>query len=240
MPLVSVVIPYFGLHRYVERAVEAAFAQTHRELEVVLVNDGSFELEDGVVASLAARYPIRVLSQPNAGLGRARNAGIAVSTGKYVFPLDADNEPEPDFVARCVAVLEADADVAYVTAWSRYVDDTGIEFPQPADGYRPLGNVADVAERNAAGDAAAVLRRSVFLRGFSYSEEVYSVEDWLLYRQLRDAGLYGCVIPAALMRYRVRHDSMYREVGLPHHERIVEEMSARARESRTRWLLRSA
>ena len=76
--------------------------------------------------------------------------------------------------------------------------------------------------------------------GFSYSEEVYSVEDWLLYRQLRDAGLYGCVIPAALMRYRVRHDSMYREVGLPHHERIVEEMSARARESRTRWLLRSA
>ena len=44
-PLVSVVIPYHGLHDYVERAVNAAFAQTHRELEVILVNDGSFDLE---------------------------------------------------------------------------------------------------------------------------------------------------------------------------------------------------
>ena len=239
-PLVSVVIPYFAMHRYVERAVAAAFAQTHRPLEVVVVNDGSFQHEDGVLAALAAHYPIQVLSQPNAGLGPARNAGIAVSRGKYVFPLDADNEPEPDFVARCVAVLEADPDVAYVTAWSRYVDEAGVAFPPPADGYRPLGNLAELRERNAAGDAAAVLRRSLFLRGFAYSDDVSAVEDWLLYRELRDAGLHGAVIPAPLVRYRVRGDSMYREVGLPHRARIVEEMEAHRREGRTRWLSPSA
>jgi glycogen synthase len=239
-PLVSVVIPYFGLHRYVDRAVAAAFAQTHRPIEVIVVNDGSFDHEDGVLAALAARYPIHVLSQPNGGLGRARNAGIAVSRGRYVFPLDADNEPDPDFVARCVAVLEADPGVAYVTAWSRYVDDAGVEFPPPADGYRPLGNLAALGERNAAGDAAAVLRRSLFLRGFAYSNDVHAVEDWLLYRQLREAGRHGAVIPAPLIRYRVRSDSMYREVGLPHRERIVEEMDAHEREGRTRWLSPSA
>ncbi|MFL5782595.1 MAG: glycosyltransferase [Thermoleophilaceae bacterium] len=235
-PLVSVVIPYYRLHRYVERAVAAAFAQTHRPLEVIVVNDGSFEHDDGVLASLAARYPIHVLSQPNGGLGRARNAGIAVSRGRYVFPLDADNEPELDFVARCVAVLEADPAVAYATSWSRYVDDDGVELPPPADGYRPLGNLAELRERNAAGDAAAVLRRSLFLRGFAYSEDVHAVEDWLLYRELREAGLHGAVIPARLVRYRVRGDSMYRELGLPHRERIAEEMEAHAREGRVRWL----
>jgi hypothetical protein len=239
-PLVSVVIPYFGLHDYVERAVAAAFAQTHPALEVVLVNDGSFELEDGVVAALAARYPIHVMSQPNGGLGRARTAGIAVSRGKYVFPLDADNEPEPEFVARAVDVLEADPAVAYVTAWSRYVDETGVEFLPPSDGYRPLGNAAQLRERNAAGDAASVLRRSIFLRGFAYSHDVHAVEDWLLYRELREAGLHGAVIPSPLIRYRVRGDSMYREVGLPHRERIVEEMDAHEIEGRTRWLSPSA
>ena len=87
-------------------AIESLVAQTYPRIEIVLVNDGSFEEEDWVVAELAAQLPVVVVSQMNQGLGAARNLGVLQSRGRYVFPLDADNIAEPEFVARCVEVLE--------------------------------------------------------------------------------------------------------------------------------------
>ncbi len=58
---------------------------------------------------------LRVLWQPNRGLGGARNAGIVQSRGRYLFALDADNVAEPEFVERAVELLEDDPSLAYVT-----------------------------------------------------------------------------------------------------------------------------
>jgi len=236
-PLVSVVVPYFQLEEFVERALSSVFGQDHRPLEVIVVNDGSLREQDTILAELAAALPIRVLTQANSGLGPARNAGIAQASGCYVLPMDADNELAPTFVSRCVEVLEADPELVYVTSWSAYMDERGTLQPEP-NGYQPLGNLARLGGRssNRAGDATAVLRRDLFDRGFAYTEEVHSFEDWLLYRRLRAAGLYGAVIPERLIRYRVRSDSMVREVGFPQAERLDEEMDARLVEARMDWL----
>ncbi len=240
-PLVSAIVPYFHASRYVRETIESLAAQTYPRIELVLVNDGSFDEDDWIVAELSARFPLTVVSQMNQGLGAARNFGVRQSQGRYFFPLDADNLAEPEFVARGVEILERRPEVAYVTCWSRYIGPDG-RPQQSADlGYEPLGNHAALnAETNVAGDAAAVLRRQVFDAGFRYDEELTSFEDWHLYRELARAGLFGVVIPQRLLRYRVREDSLQARFAEPRRARLVAEIEARMRENATRWTSSSA
>jgi len=221
----------------VRETVDSLLEQTYSPIEIVLVNDGSFEDEDWVVAELAARQGVTVVSTTNSGLGAARNFGIAQTRGRYVLPLDSDNTIEPGFVARAVEILERRSEVAYVTSWSLYVDDGGEPLSGLDVGYEPLGNEAAglVAVENVAGDAVALIRRRLFDTGFRYSEELTSYEDWHFYRELGSAGHFGVVIPERLFRYRVRADSMQSQIAQPNRERLVGEIDARIRENAIRW-----
>ena len=239
--LVSVVIPYYRLDRYIEETVRSAVAQTYPRLEVIVVNDGSLRPEDASLFELAERYGFRLVTQPNAGLGAARNAGIRMSSGYYVFPLDADNVAEPEFVERCVEVLDGDESLAYATSWTRHIDADDAPDHGQGPGWQPLGNWCPLIRvQNVGGDAAAVVRRSVFDRGFWYSQDLTSYEDWQLYRELHDAGLYGHVIPERLLRYRQRGESMLRQLGVPLLTRLRGEMEAHLVERSMEWENRSA
>jgi glycosyltransferase involved in cell wall biosynthesis len=232
-PLVSVVIPYYGLPEHVGETVESIFAQTYPRLEVVVVNDGSFFEADWVLGELAARYPLAVVTQMNAGLGAARNFGIGQSRGRYIVPMDADNMLEPTFVERGVELLESQPDVAYVTTWSQFVDENGIEINH---GYQPLGNVTELGRvTNVAGDATSVIRRRLFELGFAYSHDLTSFEDWSFYRDLGENGHEGLVIPERLFRYRIRPESMLREIGAPREERLMREIDTHLAEGRIEW-----
>lgn len=235
-PLVSAVIPYYAAHRFLPSAIASLTRETYAQLEIIVINDGSFAARDIVLGQLAARYPICVLSEPNSGLGAARNFGVSQSRGRYVAFLDADNLLEPGFIARCVDVLETRAEVAYVTAWSRYIDEQGEPLEQAPFGYQPFGNHHAINDSiNVAGDAAAVIRRRIFDLGLRYSEELASYEDWHFYRALRRAGHIGAVIPERLIRHRVRPNSMMREVGLNNLPRLEHEIAATLKGDSVRW-----
>jgi hypothetical protein len=151
-----------------------------------------------------------------------------------VLPLDPDDLILPSFVERCVEVLEQRPEVAYVTAWSEYMDEHG--RPLKGGGYRPLGNrVAWLEQENIAGSAMALFRRRLFERGLRYSPDLTSYEDWLMYRQLLAAGQHGHVIPETLLRYRVRPRSMLRAVARPGYKRLIGELRAHAREAEVSW-----
>lgn len=156
-PLVSAIVPYFRAHRFVRDTIGSLLAQTHPRMEILIVNDGSWADDDEVLAELSACLPVTVLHQPNA----ARNFGIRQCRGRYILPLDSDNMVEPEFVARCLALLEARDELAFVTAWSRYIDENGVPRSGRVDvGYQPFGNVgAANAESNVSGDAGCSRRR---------------------------------------------------------------------------------
>jgi hypothetical protein len=155
-----------------------------------------------------------------------------------VLPLDPDDVLLPTFVARAVETLERRPELAYVTAWSEFIDEDGDAH---AGGYRPLGNLVDDLEsENVAGSAMAVFRRRLFERGLRYSEDLTSYEDWLVFLRLRAADAGGHVIPETLLRYRIRRASMLRSVDTERRERLRGELDAHMREAEMRWTPSSA
>jgi glycogen synthase len=234
-PLVSAIVPYFQLEQYVEETLASLAAQTYADIETVLVNDGSLREEDVVLDELADRYGAKLVTQPNAGLGAARNFGISQASGRYVLPLDADDRLAPTFVERCVDILEEHPDLAYATTWSAYIRPNGQPYGEGV-GWAPFGNWSHLVRlNNVAGTCTAVIRRRFFDQGFGYSDELTSYEDWFLYRELHEAGHYGVVLPERLFEYRVRPESMLRKVGAPSMGTIFEEMNAHVREREVRW-----
>lgn len=98
---VSVIIPVYNVAPYLCRCVESVLRQTYRDMEIILVDDGSTDgsgaiCDEYASASFASFHhsviPIRVIHKPNGGLSDARNAGLKVATGEYVMFLDSDDE----------------------------------------------------------------------------------------------------------------------------------------------------
>ncbi len=218
-PSVTAVLPYYRAHHYIEETVASILAQTYRNLDLVLVNDGSFEPEDAVLDRLAADPRVRVVNQLNRGDLAARNLGLRLARGEYVLLFDADNVLEPEFVARALAMFRERPELAYVTCWLRFVDPDGVELG--GGGYAPLGNrVVAGEEENWDGDTSALISRRVLdLLQPPFAEYGPMQGDWLLYRRLRALGEYGAVIPERLVRYRVRPQSLLREHDEQLHQR---------------------
>jgi glycosyltransferase involved in cell wall biosynthesis len=210
-PLVTGIVPYYGASRFVTDAVDSLLGQTHPELEVIVVNDGSFTPADEVLEELAERPRVTVVTQANAGESSARNLAAILARGEYLVMLDADNMLEPAFVERALAAFECDPDLAYVSCWLQMVDENGVSFDPPY-GYAPLGNeVVEDDARNWDGDTIAMLPRRLFTEdGYHYGPEGSMHSDWELYRWLRQERRFGTIIPERLARYRVLEDSLLR------------------------------
>lgn len=223
-PLVSVVVPYFKMPQFVTETVASVWAQDYPNLEVVIVNDGSFEPEDAVLDRYIGVPGHRVVTQSNSGLGAARNFGITCCRGRYVLPLDADDTIEPGYISRAVELLENDPELSYVCSWTRYFyeDEQGEDREGRCEddreiGFQPLGLSLPMNEvGNVAGHAGSLFRRSVFGGDMWYCEELASFEDWEFYQALERRGARGCVIPERFYNYRVRGDSMLRTVAPSH------------------------
>lgn len=106
-PLISVVVPIYNVEKYLERCVESLRSQTYENLEIILVDDGS---PDGCPAICDAYVKkdarIQVIHQVNAGLSRARNAGIDIAGGEYIAFVDSDDYVAPDFIESLYQLLQ--------------------------------------------------------------------------------------------------------------------------------------
>ena len=98
---ISVVVPFFGGEEFVEPCLESILSQTHRNLELILVNDGSPDRTGEICDCYAAvDRRIRVIHQVNAGLVRARKIGVASATGPFLSFVDGDDWIGPDYLAQ--------------------------------------------------------------------------------------------------------------------------------------------
>lgn len=93
---VSIIIPCYKQANWLPDAIESALAQTYKDIEVIVVNDGSPDN----TSEVAKRYPVKLIEKKNGGLSSARNAGIKASAGGWIVTLDSDDKLHPEFVQR--------------------------------------------------------------------------------------------------------------------------------------------
>ncbi|MBP3684227.1 MAG: glycosyltransferase family 2 protein [Oscillospiraceae bacterium] len=112
---ISVVIPAYNVAQWISRSLESLLAQTHPDLEIIVVDDGSTDNTASVMKAYTEEYPnIRYIQKENGGVTSARLRGAAEATGDWVAFMDGDDYVEPQMYARLLEIaLEHDADIAH-------------------------------------------------------------------------------------------------------------------------------
>lgn len=101
-PKVSVIVPIYNTEKYLEEAVHSLMNQTLKDIEIILINDGSTDNSLDVISKLALLDSrIRVVSQKNGGLSQVRNLGVGISAGKYIYFMDSDDYIQNDTIHEC-------------------------------------------------------------------------------------------------------------------------------------------
>ena len=128
MPKASVIVPVYKVEEYLEKCVQSILAQTERDFELILVDDGSPDRCGALCDSLAQTDPrIRVIHQENQGLGGARNTGIREARGDWLLLVDSDDWIEPKILEKAMeAGLREEADLVMFAF--RTVDEQGREL----------------------------------------------------------------------------------------------------------------
>ena len=122
--MVSVIIPAYNVEQYVERCVYSVTKQTYRNLEIILVDDGSTDCT-GIICDKLAKEDnrISVIHKTNGGLSDARNAGIDVSRGEYISFVDSDDYIASDMLEHMMnAMCETDISMVVVGFWKQSGD----------------------------------------------------------------------------------------------------------------------
>lgn len=122
MPEVSVVVPVYNVAEYLRKCIDSILAQTYRDYELILVNDGSTDESAKILEEYALLLPhVKLIHKANGGLSDARNAGMAHAIGKYISFIDSDDFIEPDLLQKCVDKLHAtDADMVIFDYYQYY------------------------------------------------------------------------------------------------------------------------
>ncbi|ESK78331.1 glycosyltransferase [Lactococcus lactis] len=106
-PLISIIVPTYNVEKYIRTCIESILAQTYRNIEVIIVNDGSTDQSLAVISDLiCSHHNVKVINQKNQGVSVARNTGIDVATGKYITFVDPDDKIMPDFVSSLYQIAD--------------------------------------------------------------------------------------------------------------------------------------
>lgn len=210
MPNISIIIPAYNVAPFIAETIESALAQTRRDFEIVVVNDGSTDETEEKIAPYRDRVVYR--KQNNSGVMRARNAGIEAAQGRYIAFLDGDDLWEPRFLEVLAGMLDADPQLG--TAYPN-----AIFFGSPKFSGRLHQDVFPVAEpvtfdrvmrRECYVFGSLICRRSVIdeVGGFDESLQGQGAEDFEMWLRMLRRGTKLAFSRESLVRYRWRHNSL--------------------------------
>jgi glycosyltransferase involved in cell wall biosynthesis len=206
---VSVIVPAFNQGRFLGEALDSVLGQTHQDLEVVVVDDGSTDETAEVVRS--RRDPrVRYIHQENQGLSAARNTGIHESTGAWLSFLDADDAFLPEKLSRLLALAQENPGAGLVAGQAIPIDEDG----------QPTGAVFDCGAPSRPEDwllgnplhvGSVILRRAWQETVGRFDVSLRSYEDWDLWLRLALAGCPMLWLPHPVSLYRFHRAQMIRD-----------------------------
>lgn len=212
-PTVSVIIPAYNAGRWISETLESVLAQTYRELDVVVVDDGSTDDTRARVAAFGSC--VRCIAQKRQGVYAARNRGLRETCGPLVAFLDADDVWEAEKIAEQVTFLQRHPDYAAVHTDASLLDVGGRILKTAVNPRRQSGD-GWVFEEFFAQNMAVVLMSTVMIRRVCFDvvglfdEQYPSVADQFFFLRLALRYPIG-FIPRPLVRYRLTPKSLSRK-----------------------------
>jgi glycosyltransferase involved in cell wall biosynthesis len=211
MPDVSIILPCYNAHAYLDQAIESARAQTFASKEIIVINDGSTAPE---TAEVLAALPddVRVVHQENRGLAGARNRGYQEASGRYVLPLDCDDWIEPDYIAKAHALIDGRED-AFVFPW---ID----AFEQYEAVLEKHWNLFEQLVANQM-PYCMLTPKALWQKVGGYDEAMrLGYEDWDFNIRLGLSGAQGLCLAEPVFHYRVAASGMLQAVAHQRHGQL--------------------
>ncbi len=133
-PLISVIVPVYKVEAYLDKCVQSILSQTYRNLEIILVDDGSPDNCPAMCDEYALQdYRVKVIHKANGGLSSARNAGMEIATGDYIGFVDSDDWIAPDMYQVLLDGFTQNNDAGITAVGRVYVDEQGKFGPSSYD-----------------------------------------------------------------------------------------------------------
>jgi teichuronic acid biosynthesis glycosyltransferase TuaG len=215
MHRISVVIPCYNVRDYVAEAIRSALSQTVLPAEIIVVDDGSTDGSDSIVAAFAPR--VNLVRQKNAGPSAARNSGIRLSTGDLIAFLDADDAWEPDKLARQVTALRDHPPAVLCHTQMRIVDRAGC--PGDLGWGGTYGKYDDLLLGCGVCTSSVLVHRAALFSAGLFDPLYAAAHDYDLWLKLARLGPM-VPIPDPLVRYRWHSSNVSSQYLRTHRETI--------------------
>lgn len=230
-PFISIIIPCYNLQEYIQSCLESVFAQTFQDYEVVLVDDGSTDASAKIVSQVleasGREHQVRLLTQNNGGVARARNLALAEARGEWVLFLDGDDELEPDALEGLAAKATEETD--WVCAGRTLVDEEG-RLLETVQLVPYAGTVDSWCARMDTMQGMYVYlfhklyRRELILQNSIHFDERLRVSEDLAFNlDYLQAVRHITQVADASYRYRVRKGSLSHRVVMPSEHQNMDE-----------------
>ncbi|SFH50450.1 Glycosyl transferase family 2 [Palleronia marisminoris] len=220
-PLVTVIVPAYNASRTIVETLSSIRAQTHRHLEILVVDDGSVDRTAALVKAEAQADPrLRLIRQPNGGVAHARNAALWQAKGAFVAWIDADDLWHPEKIARQLAVFEREEQrPLLVYTGYRLIDASS----RVVENHRPLTDVSGHTlctqiATNFFSNVSSIMVPTEVARAVGGHDPqlrragLEGAEDLLMQLRLAARGAVSCC-PSALVGYRMHDGNMSLQVA---------------------------
>ncbi len=202
MPQFSVIIPIYNAAETLAQALQSVQSQTFADWEIVAVNDGSNDQSAVIFAEICGDDSrAKLLQQPNAGLGNARNVAVQHAKGTWLVFLDADDYWSPNKLEILAKKIATQPEVDFFYHPILELSKSGLMRER---NFRPAKNADEFLRfGNPFVPSAVALKKSVFLAAGGFVEDRNQVEDLLLWLRLFKRGTQFKALKSALTIYRV-------------------------------------
>lgn len=212
-PKVSILVPIYGVEKYIEKCTISLMEQTYSNIEYIFVNDCTKDNSIAILKNVIANYPNRISScrvinhEQNRGLSAARNTALLESTGCYVMHVDSDDYVDPRIVELCVnEALKKDADIVSVARSFVYADFTRVmripEINSPEEWRKSL--ISGRTQHSVWGNL--ILKKLYTENGILAIEGLHQGEDFAVMPRLAYYSKNHSVVNIPLYYYLVRTD----------------------------------
>lgn len=200
LPLVSVLMPAFNSELYIAEAIESILNQTHSNIELIIFDDGSTDNTRAVIQQYQDPRMVKILSDENYGVVRARNDMIDRASGQYIALMDADDIADPTRIEKQLKSIErGECDVCGSAQW--VLDEASHKIKKSKDKFSDSDLRALLAVYCGLCNSAIMGKAEIFKR-FKYDTSILTSEDYYLWVQMAAAGYRFLNLKERLITYR--------------------------------------